>query len=189
MPQGDCVIPTESTVDHSYRSLYKAEGISGMDYLLAAYLTKNYLNPTLRVQIGAYGAGCQVYDLKTLGMYAYRAPSYIEALQVISDSGHYLKQIDEKKLDKSKAEALSKVHQQFKLLGTPLEKAAIMEHLILWGKSPREIVYLQNEILKTDAKSIMDKSDYYKNLINSGKDAVMTGKNYTKEQNFTIYRY
>ena len=189
VPKEDCLVKTEGAVDYSFKTLYKADGITGTDYVVAACLTKNYLNPLLRVKLGSYGAGCQVYDPKTIGMYAYRTPDYEKALEVISGSAAYFDQMDEHMLEKSKAEAMSKVHEQYKLLGTPLEKAAAVEQLILWGRSPKEIVNLQKEILLTTNQSIKEKKKLYEELINKGKNAVMTGKQYTNVQNFTIYKY
>lgn len=189
VPTTDCLVPSEIEVDHSFKALYKKEGVTGEDYLLAACLTKNYLNPKLRVEQGAYGAGCQIYNLKTLGMYAYRAPDYVETLRVMEDSIKFLSTISEKTLEKSKVEALSRVHEHYKLLGTPLEKAEAVEQLILWGKSPKEVLHLQKEILCANKESISKSLNIYKNTIKSSKTAIMTGKESSKEQNFTIYRY
>lgn len=190
IPEGTYVVYNEADVDYCYINLFSSEGIDGSDYLLAAYLTKNYFNPKLRVKMGAYGAGCQVYDLQTMGIYTYRDPDYRSSLPIIQDSISYLrKKIPAEELNLSKAEALSKVHGQYKLLGTPLEKSATMEHLILWGKSPKEIIKLQKEIILSDSESIMNKEKQYEKTIHEGKIAVMTKKGYTSKQNFTIYNY
>ncbi|MBP3887083.1 MAG: insulinase family protein [Cellulosilyticum sp.] len=190
IPEGTYIIYNEADVDFCYKNLFSPEGIDGSDYLLAAYLTKNYFNPKIRVKMGAYGAGCQVYDLQTIGIYTYRDPDYRSSLPIIEESICYLKQeIKEKDLNLSKAEAMSKVHGQYKLLGTPLEQSGIMEHLILWGKSPKEIIKLQKEIILSTPQSIANKSETYEKTVNSGKTAIMTKKGYTAKQNFTIYKY
>lgn len=189
IPLNDCLVPSDMTVDHSFKCLYNPEGITGEDYVLAAYLTKNYLNPRLRVQLGSYGAGCQVYDLRTIGLYAYRTPDYKKALQVIAESGEYLSKIDGKQLEKCKAEAMSRVHEQYKLLATPIERASAIEQLILWGKSPKEILNLQKDILLTTSPSIYEKQKIYNKLLNEGRYAIMTGKSCTMEKEFTICRY
>jgi len=183
------LVPSEATVDHSFKCLYNPEGVTGEDYVLAAYLTKNYLNPRLRVQLGSYGAGCQIYDQKTIGFYAYRTPDYQKALDVIEKSGEYLSKIDAKQMEKCKAEAMSRVHGQYKLLATPIERANAVEQLILWGKSPKEILNLQKDILLATSPAINEKQKLYIKLLDEGKCAVMTGKNYTAEKEFTICRY
>lgn len=190
VPKGDCFVETETAVDYSFKTLYKKEGISGEDYLIAAYLTKNYLNPELRVKLGAYGAGCQVYNPKTMGIYAYRAPDYRQSLQVANRCAAYLKApLTEETLARSKAEALSRIHDQYKLLNTSLEAATAMEQLILWGKSPNELMVLQEEVLKATPKKIQEQQARYEQLLQEGKAAVMTGKSYTNLQSFTSYRY
>lgn len=190
IPDGTYIIYNDAEVDYCYINLYKPEGIEGSDYLLAAYLTKHYLNPQLRVKMGAYGAGCQIYDLKTMGIYTYRDPNYMTSIPIIQASGECLVDtIDESELNLSKAEALSKVHNQYRLLGTPLEQSAMMEHLILWGKSPKEIINLQKSIILSTPESIKSKKTNYEKYVNEGKTAIMTKKKYNEEQNFTIYYY
>lgn len=190
IPEGTYVIYNEADVDYSYMNLFHSDGIEGSDYLMAAYLTKHYFNPKIRVKMGAYGAGCQVYDLQTMGIYTYRDPDYRSTLPIIQDSVNCLKEnIASEELNLSKAEALSKVHSQYKLLGTPLEQSMTMEHLILWGKSPKEIIKLQKEIILATPKSIMNKGKDYEKSIHEGKIAIMTKKGYTTKQIFTIYNY
>lgn len=190
IPDGTYIVKSNGTVDNSFMAMRKEEGVDGVDYLLAAYLTKNYLNPQIRVKMGAYGAGCQIYDLQTIGIYTYRDPDYRSSLPIISASASFLNRpIDAKALTFSKAEAMSKVHGQFKLLGTPLEKVGIMEHLILWGQSPNEVVLLQKEILEATPQSINERQKKYEDLLNEGKTAIMTKKDYSGEQVFTIYLY
>ena len=190
IPKGNYMVYSSGEVDYCYINLYKPEGIKGSDYLLAAYLTKHYLNPQIRVKMGAYGAGCQVYDLQTMGIYTYRDPDYRSSLPIIRASSKCLKDtIDETELELSKAEALSKVHGQYKLLATPLEQSATMEHLILWGKTPKEIVNLQKDIVLSTTKSIRNKKENYEKNVNEGKTAIMTKKICSEGQNFTIYRY
>ena len=140
--------------------------------------------------MGAYGAGCQVYDLQTLGIYTYRDPDYRSSVPIIKESAEFLSHsIDDKALTLSKAEAMSKVHGQFKLLGTPLEKVGIMEYLILWGYSPNEVVRLQKEILEATPQTIANRQEQYKALLNKGKTAITTKKDCSEEQNLTIYCY
>ena len=190
VPLGNYVVKSDMTIDHSYKSLYKAEGIDGVDYLFAAYLTKNYLNPELRVKHGAYGAACQIYDLQTIGMYSYRTPDYHHAVEIINKSINYLSQpIDPQSLNYSKAEALSRVHSQYRLLGTPIEQSSALEQVILWGRSPKTILFLQKEILEATPEQLASKKKVYEKLMLESKTAVMTRKCYTDEQNFTIYRY
>lgn len=190
IPEGAYIVKNNVAVDNSFMAMHKEEGMDGIDYLLAAYLTKNYLNPQIRVKMGAYGAGCQVYDLQTLGIYTYRDPDYRSSMPIVKESAKFLSYpIEEKILTLSKAEAMSKVHGQFKLLGTPLEKVSIMEHLILWGQSPNKVVLLQKEILEAMPQSITNRQEKYKQLLDEGKTAIMTKKDCSGGQIFTIYLY
>ena len=190
MPEGNYVVKNNATIDSSFMTMYKQEGIDGVDYLLAAYLTKNYLNPQIRVKMGAYGAGCQVYDLQTLGINTYRDPDYTSSMPIIEASSQFLKgSIENKVLNLSKAEALSRIHAQFKLLGTPLEKAGVMEQLILWGYSPNKVVMLQKEILEATPQTIGKRQERYKTLLEDAKTAIMTNKEEMERQNATIYSY
>jgi len=190
IPEAPYIVYSGSDVDHSYINLFKPEGIGGSDYLLAAYLTKHYLNPQIRVKMGAYGAGCQIYDLQTIGIYTYRDPDYRSSLPIIRASSQCLgADIDEGELELSKAEALSKVHRQYKLLATPLEQSIVMEHLILWGRSPKEIINLEKDIMLSDKEIIKMKKEAFEKAIDEGEIAIMTKKSYSGGQNFTIYRY
>ena len=190
IPEGTYIVKTNAAVDNSFIAMCKEKGVDGIDYLLAAYLTKNYLNPQIRVKMGAYGAGCQIYDLQTLGIYTYRDPDYRSSRSIIKESAEFLSHtIDNKALTLSKAEAISKVHGQFKLLGTPLEKVGIMEHLILWGQSPNKVVLLQKEILEATPQTLAKRQEEYKSLLDEGKTAIMTKKDCSEEQTFTIYFY
>ena len=190
IPKGHYVVCHEGEVDYCYMNLVKSTEIEGSDYLLAAYLTKHYFNPQIRVKMGAYGAGCQIYDLQTMGIYTYRDPDYQNSIPIIQKSSKCLEAaIDEKELNYSKAEALSRVHNQYRLLGTPFEQSAAMEHLILWGKSPKEIVKLQRDIILATPKEICEKQNSYEDSIKNGKIAVMTHKKCGQQQNLTIFRY
>ena len=190
IPKGNYVISHDTNVDYCYMNLYKSEGVQGSDYLLAAYLTKHYLNPQIRVKMGAYGAGCQVYDLKTMGIYTYRDPDYRNSLSIIQKSGKCLKEnIDHRELSYSKAEALNRVHTQYRLLGTPFEKSAVMEHLILWGKSPKEIIKMQKDIILSTPEDILEKQDDFEKIVNKGIIATMTQKKCNDGQKLTIFHY
>lgn len=189
VPEGTYVIYQEAPIDHCFVSLHKPEGINGTDYLVAAYLTKNYLNPKLRVKMGAYGAGCQIYDLETMGIYTYRDPDYHSSLPIIEKSAEPLSHIEDSALILSKAEALSKVHGQYRLLASPIEQCAAMEHIILGGKTPKWVVGLQKEIIFSTADSIEKNQKTYEKMLDKGKTAIMTKKNYTLGQNFTTYHY
>ena len=190
IPKGDYMVYHEGEVDYCYVSLVKPEGIQGSDYLLAAYLTKHYFNPQIRVKMGAYGAGCQICDLQTMGIYTYRDPNYQNSIAIIQNSPRCLEGgIDEKELNYSKAEALSRVHNQYRLLGTPFEQSGVIEHLILYGKSPKEIIKLQKDIIECTCKEICEKQNEYENIVRKGKIAIMTHKKCNQQQNPTIFRY
>lgn len=190
VPQGDYVVKSNAAIDYSFRALRKEDTVDGIDYLLSAYLTKNYLNPQIRVKLGAYGTACQVYDLKTIGIYTYRDPDYTRSAQVIEGSDEFLsKNINDTKLNLSKAEALSNVHNQFKLLANGIDRVGVMEHLILWGNSPKQILKIEQEIVNATPQDIENRQKEYQENLQKGKKGIMTSKDYQGDEDYTIYVY
>ncbi len=184
------VITSKSAVDHSYLGMDKGIPLDGLDYLATTYLTKNYLNPRIRVGLGAYGAGCQLSYPYTISFYTYRDPDVTRSVPVVEKAYEFLSQgMNLKTLESSKAEALNKLQTQFKLLGTPLEEANTLESLLLWGQDPKVIMTLQEQILKATPEAVAAKGPIYKELFKNSRSSVMTQKNYIKGQKSTTYCY
>lgn len=178
IPSGIYTVQSDANVDYVYVSLFKPEGTTGSDYLLASYLTKNYLNTQIRVKRGAYGTAMQVYDPVTMGIYTYRDPDCQSSLPIVLGCTNYIDQkMTGESLSLSKAEALSRVHEKYKLLGTQLDQISAIEHLILWGKTPQDVVHLQQDIISTTAEGIQAKKERYEKIIHNGQIVIMTKKN------------
>ncbi len=189
MPKNSFVT-SGSTVDYSYIGIDKGIPLDGLDYLATTYLTKNYLNPRIRVGLGAYGTGCQISYPYTISFYTYRDPDVGRSLPVLEKAYEFLsKSVDKVALESSKAEALSRLQNQFRLLSTPLEEANALEGLILWGQSPDVLMKLQQEIIKATPEAIKAKGAIYKELFKQGRVSIMTQKNYTNKEECTTYSY
>lgn len=183
------VVSSGATVDYSYMGVDKGVPLDGLDYLATTYLTKNYLNPRIRVGLGAYGAGCQISYPYTISFYTYRDPDIERSLPVLEKAYDFLMdEIDQGALESSKAEALSKLQSQFRLLGTPLEEANALEGLVLWGQSPEALTKMQQEIIKATPEAIQVKGMIYKELFKQSRLSIMTGKNYSRGESIT-YSY
>ncbi len=186
----NCVVTSHAAIDHSYIGMDKGIPLDGLDYLATTYLTKNYLNPRIRVGLGAYGAGCQLSYPYTISFYTYRDPNIERSLPILEKAHEFLStNVDSIALESSKAEALSRLHSQFRLLGTPLEEANALEGLVLWGQGPADLMRLQEEILKATPEAVKAKGAIYKELFKQGRVSIMTQKSYTTEKEFTTYSY
>ena len=64
-----------------------------------------------------------------------------------------------------------------------------MEHLILWGKSPKEIIKMQKDIILSTPEDILEKQDDFEKIVNKGIIATMTQKKCNDGQKLTIFHY
>lgn len=151
--------------------------LDGLDYLTATYLTKHYLTPIIRVQKGAYGAGCQIGSGNSMALYTYRDPDYVSTLPILKNAGNFLvHQTEETKLEKSKPQALSKVHQMFQLIGSEMEKADRWEQNILTDIDSACIRHLQYQIKDANKKQMQKRGERLQQLIEKAAVGIATQK-------------
>ena len=149
----------ESAVDYLLCTYDKGkDGLDGGDYVMAAYLTNSYLQPTIRVQKGAYGAGMYATYPNTLSIYTYRDPDFktslsaIQAMMPIARAG-----LTEEALTRAKTEALSQLQKQFHLFDTEKAQVACYEKLLLSGQKLKLLTQLQKEIIQTTRETLDEK--------------------------------
>lgn len=182
----ECLVKQQGAVDYSFKLLYNKESLDGIDYLCSAYLTKQYLNPKIRINLGAYGAGCMVCDLYSMGIYTYRDPDYRVSQPIVNNSIEFISRVNKDDLNQSKAEALSRVHNQYRLLNTEFEKADISEQLALFGKNRNELLQLQKEIIEAEPQDLVKRIEKYKMMMESAKTVILTQKVKNIDKEVTI---
>lgn len=170
------VLEQETAVDYIYLQYTIPERtLDGTDYLTAAYLTKQYLSPMIRVRLGAYGAGCNVQYPRTTILFTYRDPDYRVSMAVLKGIPDFLeKPIEEARLLTSKAEALTKVHNQFKLLSADMEQADALEYQMMLGMEEDAVTKLQYEIVEATVESIRSKRDLFLEVLKKGSLSIAT---------------
>lgn len=190
MPQTS-FLNLETAVDYIYVQNTLDEMITGSDYVTCAYLAKNYLNPQIRIKLGAYGAGCNCQYPSTFNIYTYRDPDYRRSLEVIKGCGDFLEEnkIEKEVLKISQSEALTRVHQQFRLLDKGLGQSDVLETQFLLGNKKNVIKDLQTQILNTKASDIQQKVRVFRDLLDKGTMSIATQKLPQDTTNFKIYQF
>ncbi|OOB78631.1 MAG: hypothetical protein BEN18_06820 [Epulopiscium sp. Nuni2H_MBin001] len=155
----------------------KKDYVEAIDYLIAAYATKNYLQPEIRIKKGAYGSGMQVKFPNTISIYTYRDPHYKSSIDIIADMADMLELSDiEEKLRMAKSEALCDFQTQFGVLGNDLKKASILHAINLMGVDKKYIKHTQKEIVKIDAKDLEKEITNVETIVNDSKKGVCIKK-------------
>ncbi len=190
LPQNRVLI-NDTQVDYIYLQYTKPkQNLDGIDYLAAAYLSKYYLNPEIRIKLGAYGAGCQLGGLDTIAFYTYRDPSYEVLVNILKDAfGRLSREIDPKDLAMSKIEALARVHQQFRLLASEMDQADMSERNIMMGVKKDYITNLQHQIIAGTPKEIEIKALLFKKIGQEGALGIATNKNKKAAHYYKIYHF
>ncbi|WP_069998251.1 insulinase family protein [Cellulosilyticum sp. I15G10I2] len=172
------VLVNDTQVDYIYLQYTQPSGkLDGIDYLTAVYLTKHYLNPQIRIKLGAYGAGCQLSFTDTISLFTYRDPDYEVSMHILKAVPDYLIQgIESSLIETSKIEALARVHNQFKLLGTPIEQADANERNILMGISKKYITELQQQIVEGNKYDLQQKAPLFKIILEKGALGIATNR-------------
>ncbi len=175
----DSVYYKKGQVDYLlYNYDTQKEYVEAIDYLMAAYATKNYLQPEIRIKKGAYGSGMQVKFPNTISIYTYRDPHYKTSIDIIEDMAATLSVADvEEKLRMAKSEALCDFQTQFGILGTDMKKASILHAIDLMGVNQKYITKTQKEIVKINAKQLENEIENVSEIINSSKKGVCIKKN------------
>ncbi len=174
----DSVYYKKGQVDYLvYNYDTKKEFVDGRDYLLAAFATKNYLQPEIRMKKGAYGSGMQIKFPNTINIYTYRDPHYKSSLDIIDDMPYALSTQDiEEKLLLAKSEAMSDFQAQFGLLGADTKKASIMHAMTLMGVDNKFLKNTQKEIIKLDEEDLKDEIKNLTEIVNGSKKGVCIQK-------------
>lgn len=154
-----------------------SDWIDGVDYVMAAYATNHYLQPHIRVAKGAYGSGMHAIYPNTLSVYTYRDPDYQSSLKSIEQMSDALRgTLTLPKLEGAKADALAQYQNQFKLLGTSLEKSSTLEKLLLAGVSGDDMQNMQKQIINTSEDELDQKLALLKYIIPKSQVGICTDK-------------
>ncbi|WP_054742601.1 insulinase family protein [Cellulosilyticum ruminicola] len=190
MPQTS-FLNIETAVDYIYLQDTLDKNITGSDYVTCAYLAKNYLNPQIRIKLGAYGAGCNCQYPSTFNIYTYRDPDYSRSLEVIKGCGEFLEKnkISKEVLKISQTEALTRIHQQFRLLDKGLGQSDVLETQFLLGNKKNVIKDLQTQILNTKENDICQKARVFKGLLDWGTISIATQKLPQNVTNYKVYQF
>lgn len=174
----DSVYYKKGQVDYLlYNYDTKKDFVDGQDYLLAAFATKNYLQPEIRIKKGAYGSGMQIKFPNTISIYTYRDPHYKSSVDIINDMPQMLdvENIEEKLL-LAKSEAISDFQAQFGLLGADTKKASIAHTMSLMDVETDFLKHTQKEIAKLDADDLRAEMENLTEIINDSKKGVCIKK-------------
>nr|WP_302599318.1 insulinase family protein [uncultured Cellulosilyticum sp.] len=181
----------DTAVDYIYIQNTLKKPVEGSDFVAAAYMAKNYFNPKIRIGLGAYGAGCNCQYPTTFNIYTYRDPDFKHSLQVIAESGEFLDKtpINEAALKASQTEALTRVHQQFRLLDKGLEQVDVLEVQFLLGNKKNVVKNLQAQILDTTGQKMQQKACIFKDLLREGTLSIATKKLPQNVTGHKIYQF
>lgn len=178
-------------VDYLLLSYDKEEDpLDGKDYVMASYITNQYLRPHIRLEQGAYGSTMLASYPNNLILYTYRDPDILSSMKHITKiSSELRKELDEEALNIARIDALSQLQNQLNFIGTPLEKGNQIEKMILLGVKPEKLLKLQKQIVKCNLKDLDEKLSLLPYLFESGQISVCTGNNHMKStKQANIYR-
>lgn len=164
--------------------------LEGADYVMASYITNQYLRPLIRAKQGAYGSSMIVGYPSSLMIYTYRDPDVLASVEHIINLSNILRDdLDEEALKVARIDALSQVQNQLCFIGNPLEKGAYIEKFIVMGIKPEALLKIQKEIIKCDLKDLDEKLSLLPYLLDNGQMGICTGKsNIGSSNKANIYR-
>lgn len=184
------LLKRDTNVDYLVKQSTANKALDGTDYVLAAYVTRHYLNPNIRVRLGAYGTSCEVGYPYTVTLFTYRDPDYRASLKMIESMPEFLAKLPENvDLEKSKVEALSRLQEEFKLLGGSLDYTSKLETLKMLGIHQEKLIELQKQIVETDIKALKEKNKTLNFLLKNGTTAISTQKITFMDRNYTSYQF
>jgi Zn-dependent M16 (insulinase) family peptidase len=151
--------------------------LEGIDYVVASFATKNYLQPKIRIQKGAYGAGMSAIFPNSILLYTYRDPNYETSLKDILLMPTHLKDyIHPNTLDSAKANALSKFQNQTGLSENPFSQLEALHRIVLMGEDPSIFIKFQKQIVNTTPKALEKACDNLENLLKESILGICTSK-------------
>ncbi|MEG0388979.1 MAG: hypothetical protein RR582_11675, partial [Niameybacter sp.] len=120
----------------------------------------------------------------------YRDPDVLASVMQIRKISETLRgEINEEALKVAKIDAFTQLQNQLNLIGSPLEKAASIEKLIMMGVKPEELLTMQKEIIKCNAERLDEKLSILPYLIDNSQVGICTGKsNIGASKAVNIYR-
>lgn len=164
--------------------------LDGKDYVMASYITNQYLRPHIRLEQGAYGSTMIASYPNNLILYTYRDPDVLASIRHMVNLSYVLREeLDEEALNIARIDALSQIQNQLSFIGNPLEKGTQIEKVVLLGLKPEALLKLQKDIIKCELEDLDEKLSLLPYLFDNGQMSICTGKNHiksTKEAN--IYR-
>lgn len=168
----------QTNVDYLLYSYDKGqEYVNGLDYLSAAYITKNYLQPNIRVKKGAYGSSMNASFPNNISIYTYRDPEYQTSIDIINNMVPILKaELSREKVEMAKSDAICDVQNQFGLLSNDMKKASILQILMIMGVDIEYVVDMQQQIVKSDIKDVNKQLDLMTNIIKNSQVGICTNK-------------
>lgn len=164
--------------------------LDGKDYVMASYVTNQYLRPHIRIEQGAYGSTMLASYPNNLLLYTYRDPDVLASIRHMVNLSPVLRaELDEEALNIARIDALSQLQNQLSFIGNPLEKGTQIEKIILLGLKPEALLKLQKDIIKCELEDLDEKLSLLPYLFDSGQMSICTGKNHIKSaKEVNIYR-
>lgn len=151
--------------------------VDGLDYLAASYITKNYLQPNIRVKKGAYGSSMNASFPNTILIYTYRDPEYQTSIDIINNMVPILKAgLTENLVEIAKSDAICDVQNQFGMLSTDMKKASILQILMIMGVDVDYVVDMQKQIIKSDMQDINKQLDVMDTILKNSSVGICTNK-------------
>jgi len=143
----------------------------GSGAVLSHILSLNYLWNSIRVQGGAYGAGCSIRNTATIRGYTYRDPAPVSSISVLKAIPDYIRSFADsgEQLDKYIISTVSDSDP----LRAPMRKGRDATALYLAGASYERQCKMRTEMLGTNHKDLLDWADYIENSFNDAAFCVI----------------
>jgi Zn-dependent M16 (insulinase) family peptidase len=171
-----CYYPVKGDVDYLVSLSDKKDNmIKGADYVVASYLTTDYLQPHIRIERGAYGSALLMKGTYQL-LYTYRDPNYQSSLEIIEKINETDSLLSEQKFYSAKAGALSSLQKQFAVNENGLIKSAMLQRLFLQGRKIQDVKKYQKEIVALSLKDFQKSLEEVTTALNTKSIAVGTQK-------------
>ncbi|MGL6175141.1 MAG: insulinase family protein [Cellulosilyticaceae bacterium] len=168
----------KTNVDYLVYSYDKGkEYVDGLDYLSSSYITKNYLQPNIRVKKGAYGSGMNTLFPGSINIYTYRDPEYQTSMDIINNMVPILKaEVTKDRVEMAKSDAICDIQNQFGLLSTDIKKASVLQILMIMGVDIDYIVDMQKQIIKSDIEDVTKQIELMTEILKNSQIGVCTNK-------------
>ena len=149
-------------------------------------LSLNYLWNIVRVQGGAYGAGCPVRNNGSIFCYSYRDPSPARSLQVYDSLSEFICDFRESDddLDKFIISAVAAIEP----LRTPMQQGADADGRWFSGITDESRIKIRRQMLATDREALKEWCSVFDKMAEDGAVCVVGHEGALKEcENLEIY--